>query len=553
MSTFQVSTTAQLTEALRSAQSGDTIALASGSYGDVSLKSLNFSSGVTVTSADPNNPAVFHTLSLTSVHGLSFDNIRVDFKPDSETMSWASAVKITSSSGISLTNSELKGGPAVNGVPQSTEAGGLDATGNVIGLPAGRAVTISKSSDITIEGNQIETFHKGVVLSQAEGIVVRGNEIHDLRSIPLNGGNVSNVLVENNHFHDFNPWQYGGRGDHGDFVHFWTTSTQTGPSDGIVIKGNVFAQGHGTAILGIYLDDNNNGRGFTGVDISDNLIHNGNHQGIRLENVKEGNIDSNILLQSSGDAKSGPKVIVVGDDSGLTFTDNLVSGAASDTVIYDAYGNRVIQSFDSSAGNFSGHLVGSDVSYSDAMELHASLFGYSLDPAPTPEPDPVPAPEPEPDPVPTPSPEPEVDATPVPSPEPEPEPVSPPKPAKPGKRKGHDKKTAELESKLVADEASADADFGTGSLQYTGSSSSHLPGWLSSAGLFDVASSFRAASSITSQSKSSFESIWSQPSDWTSGDQYSLPDAGPVLDGQYGDLSVTVLGLGKLGYDAHLV
>lgn len=357
MPIFRASTTTELMSALKKASAGDTILLEPGSYGDVSLRKLVFDSPVTIKSADPANPATFKTLTLNAVHGVTFDSIRVDFEPNAQTMAWSSAVRITASSNVGIVNSVIEGGPAVNGVPPSTEAGGLDATGNVLGLPAGRAISVSTSNAIKIENNDISVFHKGIVLSDVKGMVIRGNEIHDLRTTPLSGGNVSDILVEKNYFHDSNPWRFGGAGDHGDFLHFWTVPTkQTGPSTGIDIRDNFFDQGAGTALLGIYLDDNYSGVGFAKVNISGNTLFNGNHQGIRLENVREGTVTANVLLQSSGTEKQGPTLILVGDSSNLKVTNNIFSGKAAPTLQPDENGNYTVQRHDPTAENYSGDL-----------------------------------------------------------------------------------------------------------------------------------------------------------------------------------------------------
>jgi parallel beta-helix repeat protein len=357
MTVFRAANTIELQSFLAKASSGDTILLAPGSYGDVSFRKLLFDSAVTIKSADPANPATFNSISLNAVKGLVFDSVFVDFIPNALTLAWSSAVRIVDSSNVGIVNSKLEGGPAVNGVPPSTEAGGLDATGNVLGLPAGRAITVTGSSAVRIENNNISEFHKGIVFADVKGVVVRGNEIHDLRTTPLSGGNVSDILVEKNYFHDSTPWRLGGTGDHGDFVHFWTVPTkQTGPSTGIDIRDNYFAQGAGAALLGIYLDDNQNGLGFAGVNISKNTIYNGDRQGIRLENVREGTVTENVLLQSSGTDKQGPTLVLVGDSSNLKVTKNVFSGPAQATLEPDENGNYTVQRHDATAMNYSGEL-----------------------------------------------------------------------------------------------------------------------------------------------------------------------------------------------------
>jgi parallel beta-helix repeat protein len=325
---FKVSNADGLKAALSKAKGGDKIILSAGAYGAVKLSGYSFSSAVTIVSKSAVSMASFASLDVSASKNLTFDSINIAFKPTLKTVAWDSAVRIASSSNISLINSVLKGGVAINGVPQSTAAGGLDATGNVLGLPAARGISIDKSSGITLQNNEISTFQRGIVLNSVTGITVAKNDVHDLRMTPLAGADVSDATVDGNHFYNFNPWQFGGAGDHGDLIHFWTEpKSQTKASSNIVISNNFLEQGTGQALLGIYLDDNRNSLGFVGVKITNNLILNGNAQGVRLENVR-GSISGNTLVQTnSGTYKAAPGILVT-DKSSVSVLSN-ISGPVS--------------------------------------------------------------------------------------------------------------------------------------------------------------------------------------------------------------------------------
>ncbi|MEO8811350.1 MAG: hypothetical protein ABI376_00360, partial [Caulobacteraceae bacterium] len=72
-SNITVSDTAGLLHALASAQGGDTISLAAGTYSGVNIQNLNFASTVTITSADPGNLATLKDLNVKAVTNLNFD------------------------------------------------------------------------------------------------------------------------------------------------------------------------------------------------------------------------------------------------------------------------------------------------------------------------------------------------------------------------------------------------------------------------------------------------------------------------------------------------
>ena len=74
------------------------------------------------------------------------------------------AVRISNCTDIDVHDARLRGALATVGVAQSAKV--LDKTGNVIGLPCGKAVNIDKGcSDVTVERLVISGFHKGVVLA----------------------------------------------------------------------------------------------------------------------------------------------------------------------------------------------------------------------------------------------------------------------------------------------------------------------------------------------------------------------------------------------------
>src|SRR5690606_28188469 len=112
-------------------------------------------------------------------------------------------------------------------------------------------ISIMWSSDIDITGNNIELFRSGIILNDVDGVNISDNHIHDLRTNPISGSNVDNLVIQGNYMHDSTPWRFGGGGDHGDLIHLWTTVGQDAPSNNIVIEGNKLSQGNGQAMLGI--------------------------------------------------------------------------------------------------------------------------------------------------------------------------------------------------------------------------------------------------------------------------------------------------------------
>ena len=240
------------------------------------------------------------------------------FTPTASSTSNSQAIRIWGSSDIVITNAVVTGGQSVNGVEPSATT--LDSTGNVLGQPVGKAINIDSSSNITINTTEISQFHKGITFSNSSDLTISGNDIHDLRTTPISGSVISGLVITGNHTWDSNPWNFGGSGDHGDRIHLWTGTTTI---TGLVISDNLLEQGSGAPMLGIYLDDNGKGLGFSNVVVSGNTLVDGEGQGVLLENVS-GLIAGNTLTWSgSGTAYNDtPRFDIKAGSHDLVFMDN---------------------------------------------------------------------------------------------------------------------------------------------------------------------------------------------------------------------------------------
>jgi hypothetical protein len=309
-----------LASALKAAKSGDTLVIPAGDYGDRTIRRI---SGLTLDAAS----ARFRTLVLSECTDVELRGVVIDFTPDEASVSSTSALRVSSSKGVTISGGKISGGLAVAGVSQDVLPTDPRPGDAILGLPIGRGLTIENSAEVRVRGLEISNFHKGVVLSNVAGLAIVGNDVHDVRTSTIVGGNVSTALIAENRLTKARPWKFGGSGDHGDFIHLWTVpAKQTGPSTDIVIRDNLIDQGEGDAILGIYFDDNRNGLGFAGVVIEANVILNGNAQGVALEQV-HGVVRDNVMLQTSGTPKQGPSlllrtgcdVVVVGNEMPDTY------------------------------------------------------------------------------------------------------------------------------------------------------------------------------------------------------------------------------------------
>ena len=356
-----VSNQTELESALEGAQSGDVILLATGNYGEFYTQNLTFDPPVTIRSADPDNAALFDSIRLWQVHGMTFDQITVDFEHEMNTTTADAAFRTTLSSDITISNSVFEGGPAIGGIDPDSEPGTQGVSG-VNGYPVAKGIWFVDSENMTVTNTEISEFSVGVTFVGIEGLTVANNYIHDLRGSPVTGGDVNDLLIEGNHFTSSNPWKFGGLGDHGDQIHIYARASTTSAQDNIVIRDNFFEQGDGEALLGIYIDDNNFGYGFTNVVIENNVMHNGNLQGIRFENVDGAIIRDNTFLPTNDDLSDLPGIVMVDDTRNVLIENNVLGGLHGES--WDISGssnisensNLFVQASDPFGENYVGDL-----------------------------------------------------------------------------------------------------------------------------------------------------------------------------------------------------
>ena len=377
MTTITVTNAAQLTSALSVAHAGDTISLAAGNYGDFAISGKSFTTDVTISSQSATAPATFHSLSITGSTHIHVDDVAVNFTPTMTTLAWSPAVKIDGSNSISFTHSTVTGGNAINGVLPTATA--LDtANGNVVGFPTGYGVNVTGSSKIVIDSDQISHVGKGVVLNNVDQLAISHNDIHDLRQTGITGAGLSNTTIDSNHVHDSNPWRWGdtaNNGDHADFLALWTSTTQPVASSNITITNNLMEQGKGTAVLGMWLQGD--ATPFTNVTISNNAFLDGNLQGIMLRGVNNSTVDHNTLLQTSGDSKAAPGILLTSNVHNVAVSSN-ITGVFSDTsgstgtLANTAVGNQVVQDLNPNlAGFYNTDMI---TSIEQAYASHTSIF-----------------------------------------------------------------------------------------------------------------------------------------------------------------------------------
>ncbi len=288
-----VATAAALTEALSTAVPGAVLRLASGDYGALTLKDLQGAVGapITLRSADPADPARFSKLHLRGVSHLVLQGLTFDYRFSPGDKSSFRPFVITSAHNVTLTGN-LFDGDAAQGVSASDD-----------GFPTGFGLSLDKSTQIRLDGNEIRNFFRGVVVSDSSDVTVRGNDVHTIRTDGMDFADVDRVLIEGNHIHDFR--RVVASADHADMIQFWTRGTST-PSTDITIRGNLLNSGAGMFTQSIFMRNDMVDTGKAGremfyrrVVIEQNVIINAHLHGITIGETDDLTIRNNTVIRNA--------------------------------------------------------------------------------------------------------------------------------------------------------------------------------------------------------------------------------------------------------------
>ena len=304
LSTINVSSTEQLSLALKSAKAGDTILLDSGTYSNVSINGLKFSTDINIQSKDPGRPAVITDLMLKDSQGINFANLEFS---NAGSTKMGGSFQVQGSSDIEFKNLY------VHGSLDNNPANDVDG------------FRILNSPNVTIKDSEFAELRIAIGHRDSDGLTISGNEIHDIRMDGVRGSGSSNVVITKNYFTDF----YRVEGDHADAIQFYTGNT-TKSAENITITENVIVRGDGIAMQGIFLRDENGGLAYNNVKISDNVVIGTMPNGIAVIGGKNVQISNNTLGSDPG----GKTWIRVNDTDGAVVSNNSVNDDNSAQYLY---------------------------------------------------------------------------------------------------------------------------------------------------------------------------------------------------------------------------
>jgi Right handed beta helix region len=359
---IEIATAKDLIDALRNATGGETLRLAAGDYGKLRLVGKdgslpNYSSPVTITSADPKQKAVFRSVSLTKASNLKFIDLDFDYVADYAASQSASPFKLMESSNITFQNVVFDGDFA-KGISLLED-----------GYATGRGLIVRKSENITVQGSLFRNWYRASAFGSVKGLQLLNNEVVGSSSDGFDFAKVENVLISGNHLHDFRKPK--GSSAHADMIQFWTSGTDA-PSRNITIVNNFIDMGAGSSAQSIFMRNERVDQGQAGaemfyqnVTIANNVIANRHQHGITVGETDGLLIDRNTVIQKAGpvgDKEIPLPTIKVSKNAVNVKVINNIAAALAGSLLkpqpgWDVQNNLVVQSNDTSAANYVGKIL----------------------------------------------------------------------------------------------------------------------------------------------------------------------------------------------------
>jgi len=276
--TVNVATQAQLSAALAAAKGGETILLAPGDYGQLTIVRKSFADTVTIKSADSAHDASLTGLRVADSAGIVFDDIDVHRVLAAGEADFVQAAYVSGSSRISFIGVDFTGSMDNN------------AWNDGVGL------RVSYSRDVKILDSTFEQLNNAIVFDHDTGLTVVGNTVTAVRE-GFDFAAVHNVVIAQNLFTAFQPnWQ---KSDHSDAIQFWNNRVDEG-STHVAIRDNVILQGVNYGSQGIFIRAENPAFRHSDFVIENNLYNGDARHGITVTGTNGAVIRGNTVTSAPG-------------------------------------------------------------------------------------------------------------------------------------------------------------------------------------------------------------------------------------------------------------
>ena len=275
---INVGNAVQLAAAVAVVRGGETILLAPGNYGVLTVKYRMLDTTVTIKSADAANDAVLSGIRVHASSGFVFDDLDVKRPLLAGEADWTQAVYVSASKKIDLVR--------------------IDFTGSLDDNPwnDGIALRVGDTEGFRLIDSTFEQFNVAAKFSQVDRLVVAGNTVTDVRE-GFNFAAVHDVTIAQNRLFSFDP-NYAA-GDHSDAIQFWNAGVNEGSSR-VVIRDNIILQGANGGTQGIFIGAENLTYRHSNFVIENNLYNGDARHGISIYGVDGAVIRGNSVTTAVG-------------------------------------------------------------------------------------------------------------------------------------------------------------------------------------------------------------------------------------------------------------
>ncbi len=269
MATYSVSGQSQLLSTLKTVKSGDILKLAGGNYGSVSLTSAH--SGITLTSANDANQAVFSKISATKTSNLVIDNVTFD---------------------------------------------------GVGGTAAGTGLTINNATNVKVLNSDFTDLKAGSYFYDITGLTVSNNNFTRMYWDAMDFADIQGGVISKNTYQESGS-QLGYI--HKDFIQFWTNEGyDQRASSNVEIFNNSFYSKDGNS-HGIFIHNEWMAQKHQNINIHDNLIKSSQSHGITVTYGDNIEIRNNTVVQ---DGDGTPTINVTPDSTNVRILYNTAPSVA---------------------------------------------------------------------------------------------------------------------------------------------------------------------------------------------------------------------------------
>ncbi|PZQ51209.1 MAG: hypothetical protein DI556_03285 [Rhodovulum sulfidophilum] len=332
MAVLSASNKTELLAALKSAKGGDTIQLAYGKYGSISLDGtkassnyLKYAGEVKIVSADSSKKAIIDELSLKGVTNLTFEKINFDYA--TKTNSNGLAFNINTSKDITFRGNVF--------------GGEFDDKGYGLGT----GLKVSQGSNILIENSVFTGFRKGIEAWAVDGLTLQNNTLQSISYDGVVSGHVQGLTIKNNTIAMTpNP----AEDQHRDGIQIYNQGAAAVSRNILIEKNTITATD--TTTHGIFMG-NADARGATdygefyaNVVIRDNTVMTGQKLGIAVGQTNGLTVSGNTIIQHDF-LNDDPRVVTIPllhveeDSINVSISGNILNGAP---VVSDANWQSVL-------------------------------------------------------------------------------------------------------------------------------------------------------------------------------------------------------------------